>query len=166
MCKEENHIVFCSCSEDTLQNKSAAKIDAFKKALEDKAGYKQTCYTWVLQRISRKHSEKESAILIGSVVLPSKRLDANLSGELVVKQLNEKLTFDFEYVPKDGDQLSIYLSYKYVHIENQSRPPLSSRPMKFVFEEDEWYFGYINNFKYHQEELRKGEIKLVNNDSK
>ena len=36
MCKEENHIVFCSCSEDTSQNRPAAKIDAFKKVLEDK----------------------------------------------------------------------------------------------------------------------------------
>ena len=166
MCKEENHIVFCSCSEDTPQNRSAAKIEALKKVLEDKVEYNQTCYTWILQRIIRKHSEKESALLIGSIILPLKRLDTELSGELVVKQLNEKLTFDFEYVPKDGDQLSIYLRYKYVHIENHSRPPLSGRPMKFVYEEDEWYFGYIDNFKYRQEELRKGEVKLVNNDRK
>ena len=32
--------------------------------------------------------------------------------------------------------------------------------MTFVYENKEWYFGYIDHFRYKQVELKKGNITL------
>tara|TARA_B110000046_G_scaffold38924_1_gene42784 strand:+ start:2710 stop:3204 length:495 start_codon:yes stop_codon:yes gene_type:complete len=164
MCKNRKHIIFCTCNEKESEDRFKSKIESFK-ILGDKEEYSKCFYSWILERTIRKRTEKERSMIMGELVRPSKKLDEELTAELVVRELNEKAEFDFDYSPKDGDELTITLSYKYAQFENYSRPFLLS-PMTFVYENKEWYFGYINHFEYKQEELKKGKITLHNNGYK
>jgi len=163
MCKEKKHIVFCTCN-DREDNRLKLKAQAFK-ILGDKEEYNKTYYAWTLVKTIRKYTEEEKSTIIGQMFSASKKLDTELTAEFVVKQLNEKADFDFEYIPEDGDELSVRLSYKYVHIKNHDRALLPP-PMNFVFENEEWYFGYIDYFEYKQETIDSGKVMLNYNSDK
>ena len=55
---------------------------------------------------------------MGELVRPSKKLDEELTAELVVRELNEKAEFDFDYSPKTSlkDGISQFVNwYKEFH---------------------------------------------------
>ena len=95
--------------------------------------------------------------IMGQIIRPSEKLDQDLTAEFVMEALNNNAEFDFDYNPEDGDELLIGVSYKYPQVGNHYRP-LLPQPMTFVYENKEWYFGYIDHFRYKQVELKKGNI--------
>ncbi|MCG8575477.1 MAG: hypothetical protein MI810_11380 [Flavobacteriales bacterium] len=161
MCKDKKHLTFCTCelkeSDDLKSQVQAYRI------LNDKTEYHKLFYSWRLERTIRKYSTEEKKKIIGELVLPAKKLNAELTAVFVTNALNENAEFDFDYTPKDGDELIISLKYQYVQIENHARSPLPP-PMKFVYENEEWYFGYVNHFEYKKEQLKTGKLNLSNND--
>ena len=60
----------------------------------------------------------------------------------------------------DGDQLTISLEYKHPRKESHPRSILFE-DMRFVYENNKWYFGYINYFEYKLEEIKEGKVKVV-----
>lgn len=158
MCENKKHITFCTCVEKASDNRFEAIIASFK-ILGNKEEYLKTNYTWSLERVIRKYSLEERTMIVGELGMPSKMLDTELTAAFVVNELNKKVEFDFDYAPQDGDEITIGLDYRYKEIENHARPSLPS-PMNFVYENEEWYFGYVNHFEYQKRTINKGKIEL------
>ncbi|UFH32217.1 hypothetical protein LNP04_00515 [Chryseobacterium sp. C-71] len=158
MCENKKNITFCTCKEQELKSTLNLKMESFK-IFDNKEEYNKRIYHWKLEKTVRELTFEETRKIMGQIIRPSKRLDQELTAEFVVDVLNTNAEFDFEYSPEDGDELLIGVSYKYPQVENHSRPFLPE-PMTFVYENKEWYFGYIDHFRYKQIELKKGNITL------
>lgn len=161
MCEKKRNLIFCSCSDKTESDKMRLKTESFK-TLGDKAEYHSTYYSWSLSRLAYKYTEKERSRILGQLILPAKKIDDEITAKFVVSELNSGAEFDFNYIPKYGDELCIRLRYRYVEIEKHPRPSIFGKFMSFVFEDGEWYFGYIDHFEYRQREVGKGEVNSVN----
>ena len=96
---------------------------------------------------------------MGELVMPLKKIDKLLTAEFVIDRLNSDARFDFDYNPLDGDELIIGITYKYAVNKNKQRPSLT-RSMKFVYENKEWYFGYVNHFEYQKKKINEGRITI------
>ena len=161
MCENKKSITFCTCNEKASNDALKSKVESFK-VLGNEEEYNKRVYYWILERTIRKRTNEERSMIMGELFRPSKKLDEELTAEFVVEELNKNAEFDFEYIPEDGDELLIGIGYKFAQFEDYSRPFLP-RPMKFVYEKKEWFFGYVNHFEYEQIELNKGKITLHNN---
>ncbi len=160
MCKNKKHITFCTCNQKESGNVFEDYMESLKAA-DSTEEYNKVLYYWTLKRTIRKYTTKERWMIMGELVMPSKKLDGVLTAEFVVDKLNKGVEFDFDYNPVDGDELIIGITYKYAGVKNKDRPRLAL-PMKFVYENEEWYFGYISHFEYLKEKLNEGKITLHN----
>lgn len=163
MCKTKNKIVFCSCNEKISIASLISKSLEASDMIDNKEEYNKRVYYWFLERTIRKRKNKERNMIMGELYKPSKKLDEEVTAEFVIDQLNNNAEFDFNYIPEDGDELLIGIEYKYTQFKNYSRPFLPN-PMKFIYQNEEWFFGEIDHFEYKQIELGRGKMKLNNNE--
>jgi len=158
MCENKKYIIFCTCNEQELNSILNLEIESFK-IFDNKEEYNKQIYYWKLEKTVRELTFEEKRRIMGQIIRPSEKLDQDLTAEFVMEALNNNAEFDFDYNPEDGDELLIGVSYKYPQVGNHYRP-LLPQPMIFVYENKEWYFGYIDHFSYKQVELKKGNITL------
>ena len=136
MCKAIETITFCSCEENLDLSKSDADLN----------------YIWILERVESIKSIK----LVGMTMVPTNQLD-QLSDEFVVKALNSKHLFDFDYEPNENDSLTI---------ERVNRKELKfsegfvGEYLRFKFSEGQWIIGQVNIFHYHLEVYKNGKVKI------
>ncbi|WP_449397928.1 hypothetical protein [Chryseobacterium wanjuense] len=75
--------------------------------------------------------------IMGLLNMPSNKIGFSLTQEFVLDQINNKNCFDFEYQPKDGDNLQINFQRNKYWVEFLS----------FIYREDHWkvdsYYTFI-----------------------
>ncbi|MEM6720595.1 MAG: hypothetical protein AAF611_14805 [Bacteroidota bacterium] len=137
MSQPKNHFIFC-----TNFNRS-------KKAITDKRTF---YYKWYLRR---SLGPRKSAKRI-KIILPKKDLLNGITVEAICKQLNENIhSFDFEYVPKEKDCLSV----------NIVDPKERTRYFELSFIDGQWKKGSYGIFFDITEEIASGHIKKYNDDA-
>ncbi len=100
MCKDNQVFKLCTCAPltATVHNKNSRRA---KRERADALPIKDT--TWHLQRfIQNIESGME-----GLPMMPVYKLNDDLTSNYVVSQLNAQNCFDFDYVPNQGDNLTL-----------------------------------------------------------
>ena len=151
MCKPDREIHFCSCA-------SIAPIpypgDPDKGGLNQDE-YKKTHFVWRLNRYLRK----KNSGMMGDMVMPLQRLNEELTVEHLIRELTRKDIFDFEYDPKDGDELIIREEYYYKTVKGYQRPELYEF-MSLIYRDGSWQDDYYNIFDNKTRMFKKGVIKF------
>lgn len=131
MCKENKKLIFCSCSDEGSDKTTSIEG-----------------YAWTLNRFIRSKSyENGEARIRGKILSPTKKLSETIHLDVVLEELNSRNCFDFEYVPKEKDCMSIYTTgerYQY---------------FKVLFKDGKWQYGSNPVFDTISESIFEGKIK-------
>ncbi len=128
MCNAPNKLIFCSC---TTKDDKAKLIGA---------------HEWTLYRfIGSKESQMR-----GKMVAPSNHLDADISLEDVLIEMNARNCFDFEYIPQEKDSFQM---------NNGGQPDY--KYFNLIFKNGKWESGSNPGFgRTILETIAKGRLKL------
>ena len=148
MCQPDKEIHLCSCA-------SIAPIPypANKEIIEEE--YTKTHFIW---KLNRYLGEKDAGVM-GEMVMPLQRLSEQITTGKLIIELTRKDIFDFEYIPKEADELIIREEYIYKTIKGQLRPELYDF-MSLVFREGSWKDDFYNVFSERTRMFKKGVIKF------
>ncbi|KQS92771.1 hypothetical protein [Chryseobacterium sp. Leaf394] len=123
MCEISNQLKFCTC----LDEKSIENIN-FQKKLEKL--YKKQLpkskepFSWILY----EYKGSEDSGMMGLLNMPSEKIGFSLSEGFVLDEINNKNCFDFDYRPKEGDNLQI----------NFQRNKYWTEFLSFIFRNGNW----------------------------
>lgn len=102
MCKRDHNLKFCSC----LEPKDIELINLHKrldKFMKKQLPNSKEPFSWVIY----EYKGTEHSDLMGLLNMPSEKIGNDLTQEDVLSSLNNEKCFDFEYSPKEGDNLQI-----------------------------------------------------------
>ncbi len=132
MCDFNNGFILCKCNtKNTIHNKKSRrnKMNAPRE------------YNWVLNKYVGRSSEME----MGRYELPVNDLKEGLTADVVLRELNEKNCFDFDYMPHEGDNLVL------------SNKPDQIR-MEFIFKSGKWGVEHYSPFDHVVEKVDQGKV--------
>lgn len=128
MCDFRKGFLLCTCNEDKAQN---------KKNNETKE------YEWTLY----KYEGAETSGMMGKIILPAADLGKGLETPFVLSELNKRNCFDFDYKPRNGDNLIIRkLADPFLRLE-------------FIFRDMRWQDEFYNRFIDKVSPVAKGKIQ-------
>jgi len=100
----------------------------------------------------------------GMLMMPSDQLTDELTNAFFLDQLNTKTDlFDFDYSPKEGDNLEISIRHALKAIRNQPRANAHGFT-SFVYRSGTWITEQYNCFIDKVEEIKNGTIKVERKD--
>lgn len=137
MCKIGKNIKLCSC----LPNGDIKAIVHNKKSRKHKIDRDQ--HTWALER----YIGDSEYFMDGMLIFPSKMLVENLTEEFMLKELNSRNCFDFEYLPIEGVNLKIYNPKKYIN-----------EYLSFIFRNGSWIAESYDGFRDKTEKINYGKL--------
>ncbi len=138
MCDFENGFILCSCEPLVSIEPPKRKSKKNQNMPERKLGYR-----WVLFRFD---GYIEDILMEGSFEPPVKDLGNGLNEEWVLLNLNLEKCFDFEYTPKEGDNLILRSNDRYKYLS-------------FTFEKNVWISNHYDPFSTVLEKFKEGKIK-------
>jgi hypothetical protein len=136
MCQVSSSIKFCSCADNLAE--------ATKNA-------KSIYYIWTLNRLVRVDYLELDGIFLDDPL----QLD-ELYAETIVKALNEKNLFDFEYTPNENDQLKIERVNPKKRYEKKK---LVGIHLDFYYSQDKWHIGTPKELSYEYEVYKNGKVE-------
>ena len=143
MCNFEKGFILCTCEEDkekpVIHNKNSRRNK--KNQTND-----SQMYRWYLYEFVEKHALR----MVGKYVLPASDLGKGLTAEWVLLNLNDGNCFDFDYTPKEGDNLVIRASHR------------AGLRLSFIFREGTWREDHYDVFNYTLKLHLEGEIAPLN----
>lgn len=150
MCELDKNLKFCTCiaEKKVIHNQNNRRNKKLKAE-------KSNQYLWSLSRfVSRFEPMME-----GMLNMPSHQLNDLITNEIVLENLNlkDKNCFDFEYIPFEGDSLSIRFD------GDEKRSHLYDF-LSFIYENNAWRVGMHDGFSTTTELLQKGIIEMIEND--
>jgi len=150
MCTSKKELKFCTCLTDNNMDPLIIQKDLFKFQKKQIPGAKEP-YSWVL--FEHKGSEEHEG-MVGLMNLPSDKIGADLTEEYVIGELNgSRPSFDFDYSPKEGDNLQI----------NFQRNASWTEFLSFIFKNDKWiadsYFTFTEIIEIKDFGIMKVESK-------
>ena len=152
MCKPDREIHFCSCA-------SIAPIPYpgnLEKENFNLGGLYQKLISFGSLTVI---SEKKDSGMMGEMVMPLQRLSEDLTTDNLIIELSRKDIFDFDYNPKEGDELIIREEYIYKAIKGKSRPELYDF-MSLIYNAGSWMDDFYDIFSERTRNFKKGEIKF------
>jgi len=133
MCNFNDEILFCVCidSSDNSEN-----------------------LFWTLVNVKDKKVDNWMDMTQGKVMIPSIEIEG-LHDTSILKKLNAKKCFDFNYTPQENDFLII--TKKLISTTNYSHinPYIS-----FEFVERKWTISHFSDLNIEIKEIKKGKIKI------
>ena len=151
MCQPDKEIHLCSCA-------SIAPIP-YPGSLEDgkvnQEDYTKTHFIWKLNR----YLGKKDSGMMGEMRMPLQRLSEEITTDKLIIELTRKDIFDFEYIPKEGDELIIREEYIYKTIKGKSRPELYDF-ISLIFRDGSWKDDFYNVFSERTRMFKKGVINF------
>lgn len=148
MCDFEKGFILCTCEgkeKPVIHNKNSRRN---KKNPSNEL----QVYRWYLSEFVETYEE---TMMEGIYQFPSDDIGKGLTAEWVLLHLNEGNCFDFEYTPKEGDNLVITqppIGYDYHHLS-------------FIFQNGVWVEKHYDPFSTILKVKIKGEVKR-NQDEK
>ena len=147
MCKPDSQIHLCSCA-------SIASIPYPNKEFNLEQ-YTKTHFVW---RLKRYLGNKDSGMM-GEMVMPLQRLSEELTVDHLIIELTKNDIFDFDYAPKDGDELIVREEYIYKAIKGKPRPELYNY-MSLIYRDDSWEDDVYNLFAQKTRRYKQRIIKI------
>jgi hypothetical protein len=138
MCQSGKKIIFCSCKNDL---KKVVHHKKSKRWQEKNATF--GAYLWTLSRFV----DYFESMMEGQISEPSEKLGQDLTSEFVLSELNSRNCFDFEYLPIEGDCLSI-------------RMDTGWNFFSFIFREGTWIAEQYSSFYVRTERLDAGKLQI------
>lgn len=144
MCDYNNGIKFCSCDNEKIKFREPRVFIKKKgKMVEKEKNFEIPLeYIWTLFRF---HGTKKVTEM-GRYIMPIDDLGNGLNAEWISLNLNCENCFDFDYQPKEGDNLKIH--------QNVILSPYIS----FIFKNDEWIIDHHNPFSTRISQIKEGRI--------
>lgn len=150
MCKPNYQIHFCTCAslkKKPLPGSADDKLDV--------AEYEKTHYIWGLYHyLGEKYS-----MMMGQMLMPVESLGRDLNAVNLIKELNSRNCFDFDYWPAIGDNFQIREEYVYKSLRGKQRKELYDY-MSFIFRKGKWNEDVYNVFDDKTRKFRKGKVKF------
>ena len=137
MCETGKEIKLCTCFPATMN-----KIVHHKNSRKFKNKGRNE-FTWTLKECLG-HSK---STMDGMGYMPDDSLSEDLTNERMLVELNSKNCFDFDYEPKEGDNLQIFTP------ENTIR-----RHLSFIFQNEQWIADSYLPFKYELQKVNYGKV--------
>lgn len=150
MCKPNHQIHFCTCAslkKNTLPIRDDENFDV--------AEYEKTLYIWSLYH----YRGKKESLMMGDIIMPVESLGRDLIAENLLKELNSRNCFDFDYSPTAGDNFQIREEYIYKSIKGKHRKELYDY-MSFIFRKGKWKEDVYNVFDDKTRKFKKGKVKF------
>lgn len=137
MCKVSKHLVFCHCEA------AEAVIHHKKSKRWQKKNPVPLTYRWTISRFVGHFQ----SMMEGLMSEPSEKLDKELSSDWLLAEINARNCFDFDYIPLEGDNLTIRRSDSW-HF------------FSYLFRNGQWQMGMYNCFSDKTEDVDEGVLKL------
>ncbi|MCD8438359.1 hypothetical protein LNI95_11855 [Tenacibaculum dicentrarchi] len=134
MCNINGEILFCTCidSDDNLDN-----------------------LFWTLVKIKEKKADNWMDMTQGRVMIPSIEI-SNLNQTVILKKLNSKKCFDFNYNPEENDFLIITKKTLNISSYSHLNPYIS-----FEFSKKKWIINHFSDLEIELKEIKKGKINVT-----
>ena len=142
MCEFEKKLTLCTCytDKDPYYFQIRRKLE---KYLKTSITSENNAFYWTLADYLG-HQEK---FLIGMTSIPGNVIGTSLTNDFVISQLNNRNCFDFDYTPKEGENLMI----------SEQSDRLDREYLSFIFRDGKWKIGSYNSF------IEKTEVKNFGN---
>ena len=135
MCDFNKGFILCKCNDPKV-------VVHNKKSRRNKKKKNQPIeYDWTLYKYLGLSKEME----LGRYTFPSSDVGNGLTSDFVLNELNSRNCFDFEYQPKEGDNLII------------SKTDSSNR-IEFIFRNGKWIEDHYSPFDHVYEKIDNGKI--------
>jgi hypothetical protein len=146
MCEINNKLIFCTCLEikETELINLHKRLDKFYKKQLPKS---KEPFSWILY----EYKGQEYSGMEGMLNMPSDKIGFSLTEEFVLNQINSENCFDFNYNPKEGDNLQINFQRNKYWVEFLS----------FIYRNNIWEVDSYNAF-IEKTELKNYGILKVN----
>ena len=151
MCDFTKSIKFCTCGKNEIKFR---KQEFYKKIkgelikIENKSNESiPIIYIW---RLFRHVREKKDLYEIGKYIVPSNDIGKGLNAEWVALNLNVENCFDFDYTPREGDNLFI------------QRNEILGKYISFIFKNKEWVIDHYDPFSDEIKHVQDGLLKDIN----
>ena len=103
-------------------------------------------YVWCLLRFIEKTNSRE----MGRVIMPSSNIGEGLTEDFVLNKLNESNCFDFDYLPRENDSLSLQIKGRF------------DIYLAYTFENGKWIIGTnYDAFNDVLENIGEGKLKKI-----
>lgn len=139
MCENTGNMTFCSCEikpGEVFHNKN------FRRGRKNKAVQGGRSYRWSLHKITGLSQQTMDGLLME----PDHMFNEELTGESILKEINGRNCFDFDYEPNQGDSLEIYES--------------GGKFISFIFENGSWNIGSPNPFTHQVMKFNSGSVRF------
>lgn len=152
MCDFTNGIKLCTCDSESIKFREPQVFIKKKGKLIEKKNFKKPEilleYIWTLFKFD---GEKEVTEM-GRYIFPTDDIGKGLNDEWVALNLNCEDCFDFEYIPKEGDNLKIH--------KNITLGPYLS----FVYWNCEWVIDHHSPWSTEISIMKEGKVKTLHNN--
>lgn len=148
MCEISNQLKFCTClDEKNIENINIQKsLDKFHKKQLPKS---KESFSWILYEY--KGIQDSGNEMMGLLYMPSDKIGFSLTEEFVLNEINNKNCFDFNYNPKESDNLQINF---------QSNKDWTEF-LSFIFRNDKWESDSYSTFTEIIEPINFGILKVI-----
>ncbi|MDR2236945.1 MAG: hypothetical protein LBE92_12560 [Chryseobacterium sp.] len=146
MCEIGNDLKFCTC----LELKDIELINIHKrleKFQKKQLPNSKEPFSWIIY----EHVETIDSDLMGLLKMPSSTIGFSLSEEFVLHKINSRNCFDFDYKPKEGDNLQI----------NFQRNKYWTEFLSFIFRNNRWEADSYYTFTEKIEPKNYGILKVL-----
>ncbi len=146
MCKIDDKLKFCTC----LEKEDIDIINLHKslnKFRQNQLPNSNEPFSWIIY----EYKESFYSGLEGMLNMPSKEIGFSLTEEFVLSKINNDYCFDFEYEPKEGDNLQI----------NFQRNKYWTEFLSFIYHNEKWEADSYNAFHEIIEPKNYGILKLI-----
>lgn len=151
MCDFSNGIKFCSCDKNKIKfREPKVFINKKGKIVEKENPVNMGIpleYIWTLFKFNGEKEVHE----MGRYMMPIDDLGNGLNSEWIVLNLNCEDCFDFDYEPKQGDNLKIHQNF------------VLGPYISFVYKGDEWIIDHHDPFNTKISKIKNGKITSDNN---
>ncbi len=141
MCENAAKITFCTCEvkQEVNHNKNSRRSSKKRAKNEVKS------YRWSLHKVTGLSEQTMDGLLME----PDNEFNQELTAENILKEMNARDCFDFDYEPSEGDSFEIF--------ENNGG---SGKFISFIFEKSSWNIGSPNPFTHQVAKFNSGNVRF------
>ncbi len=134
MCDFENGFILCSCKEKNGKSELSVK---------------KAEYVWELRTLQK------TELAVGKARWPSSDIGKGLDAAWLLLNLADRNCFDFDYQPKEEDNLVLYPS------SNEYYNQYVSSYLSFIYKNGEWVEDYYDEISQETKQKDKGIVKAT-----
>lgn len=157
MCKQDQSLHLCSCSELSTEKIKKLFSSELKRLKRNES------FPLIKWKLS-KYLGYEWSGMDGMLFQPTDKLTAELTAEYLCVEMNRRHCFDFSFSPTEGDSITFELE----QIDKNGKSIKKLLDYQFaslIFKNNEWTIDSYNDFYDKTEEIERGVLKYTNRNS-